>query len=71
MSGMRKVQHDYATQEPRRAPFDFAQGSLRYARQMHRRRNRRYLYIIATLLIFGVGIGGFTVLLTNWLDFVK
>jgi hypothetical protein len=70
MSGMRKVRHDPATQEPRRAPLDFAQGSLVYTRQPHRRRNRRYLFI-AALLIFGVGIGEFAVLLTNWLDFAK
>ncbi len=70
MRGMRKEQRDQASQEPRRTPFDFAQGSLRYTRQMRRRRNRRYL-LIATLLILGVGIGVVAVLLANWLAFAK
>jgi hypothetical protein len=66
MSGMRKVQRDQAAQEPRSTPFDFAQGSLRYTRQMRRRRNRRYR-LVAALLILGVGIGVAVVLLANWL----
>ena len=66
MSGMRKVQRDQAAQEPRSTPFDFAQGSLRYARQVRRRRNRRYR-LVAALLILGVGIGVAVVLLANWL----
>ncbi len=70
MRGMRKEQRDQASQEPRRTPFDFAQGSLRYTTQMRRRRNRRYL-LIATLLILGVGIGVVAVLLANWLAFAK
>jgi hypothetical protein len=64
---MRKERRDQAAQKPRRAPFDFAQGSLRYRRQMRRRRNRRYL-LIAALLILGVGIGVAVVLLANWLS---
>jgi hypothetical protein len=69
MSGMRKVQRDPATQETRRASFDFAQGGLRYTRQM-RRRNRRYR-LVALLLILGVGIGVVVVLLANWLPLAK
>ncbi len=70
MSGMRKEQRDQATQEQRRAPFDFAQGSLRYTRRKRRRRNRRYL-LIAAVLILGVGIGAVVVLLANWLASAK
>ena len=70
MSGMRKVQQDQATQEPRSAPFDFAQGKLRYTAQMRRHRNRRY-GLVAALLILGVGIGEVAVLLANWLAFAK
>ncbi len=70
MSGMRKEQRDQAIQEERRAPFDFAQGSLRYMRRKRRRRNRRYL-LIAALAILGVGIGEVVVLLANWPTFAK
>ena len=66
MSTVRKVQRDQAAHEPRTLPFDFAQGSLRYARQVRRRRNRRY-HLVAALLILGVGIGVAVVLLANWL----
>jgi hypothetical protein len=70
MSGMRKERRDQATREPRRVPFDFAQGSLRFTRQMRRRRNRRYR-LVAALLILGVGLGVVAVLLANWLPLAK
>ena len=66
MSTVRKVQRDQAAHEPRSTPFDFAQGSLRYARQVRRRRNRRY-GLVTALLILGVGIGVAVVLQANWL----
>ena len=65
MSGMRKEQRDQAAQEPPRAPFALAPGSLPYTRQM-RRRNRRYRNL-AALLVLGAGIGVVVVLLANWL----
>ena len=57
-------------QKPRRPPYDFAQGSLSYTRQMRRRRNRRYL-LIAAVIILGVGMVALVVILANWFAFAK
>ena len=65
MSG-RPQERDQAVQQPPRTPYDFAQGSHRYTRQMRRRRNRRHR-LVAALLILAVGIGMVVVLVANWL----
>ena len=70
MGGMRKEQRDQASWQPRRTPFDIAQGKLRYTIQMRRHRNRRY-GVVAALLILGVGIGLAAALLANWLTLAK
>ena len=67
MSGSPQEQRDRAVQQSRTAPLDFAQGSLRYARQMRRHRERRYR-LVAALVILGVVAGVVAVLLADWLN---
>jgi hypothetical protein len=71
MRARRKEQHDQPSQEPRRTPFDFAQGKLIYVSRRRRQRNRWY-GIMATLVIVAVGLGMVAALLPAWLsNFIK
>jgi hypothetical protein len=65
MSGMRQ-QRQHRFPAPLNPPVDISQERLRYTWHTHRRR-KRWLLLIATLVIFGAGTGVLVVLLAEWL----
>jgi hypothetical protein len=67
MGGIRKQARRPAGQKLPRPPLDFTLGSLVYASQRRRRRNRVYR-LVAALLSLAVGTGVVAVLLANWLS---
>jgi len=71
MRAKRKEQHNQPAQEPRRTPFDVAQGKLIYGSRRRRHRNHWYS-IMAALVIVAIGLGMVAMLLADWLtNFIK